>query len=386
MQLSEGDIFKAELFEQAAKERKDGEFSEIWDRVVANLGGDTTDEDGDAKRRNAVKQLLDSKQPGKPYSAMTELFRVYMHVLRAQHEVTYDTVGLRDFFLRGTNLGKSKIERLKDDEEKEKIENGDWHQIGGKDKKFTWDKVMKDIESLSVVVSQFFGEEDKDPYPALTNWLTAIQRLKKRDGIIPLLVWLFGNAIGKDGKIIELSSEKVKEGIHFFREIARLSFVNSGTSKRQIFAASAAALGHLPWSYDNDVERKRIEIEIRKKSSRNAMVYLLELLLHGGDDAGFVPLGEIEHILPKNYGGTRDGWTPAQKEEAKGQLGNLVMLEKGPNIRASDAVWTDKKEKYNGSEYEAVKKLLTIPQWTYDAFKYRQKECEYRIIEFLEGK
>ena len=332
MQLSDGDIIKARLFQQAGSES--GEFNKRWNNISAELRNgnesDDDDDENDSEQSDVEKLLYSAKE--KNFSAITELFRVYMHVLRAKRGHVYDIVGLREFFIEGKNIGKSK--------ESAETKDGTWHKIGNE--QFPWKTAVGELEKLSKVCQLAVSGK----YPKLTNWLTAINALGKRECLMPLLVWLFGNIEIENDEAV-LSTEKLREGIHFFREVARLSFSQTLAANRTVkkfFEVSAAVFSGTQYTFTRDNSIMEIvKVKIQDKTSiQSGLVYLLELLQHENEPPKILPFGQVEHILPqKTNRGNSAGWSDDQIKEAKFKLGNLVILQQGNNGSAGNKSFAD---------------------------------------------
>jgi hypothetical protein len=376
MQLSDGDIIKARLFQQAGSESN--EFNERWNNISAELRNgnepDDDDDENDSEQSEVEKLLYSAKE--KNFSAITELFRVYMHVLRARKRHVHDIVGLREFFIEGKNIGKSK--------ETADTKDGNWHKIGNE--QFPWKTVVGELERLSKVCQLAVSGK----YPKLTNWLTAINALGKRECLMPLLVWFFPNVEIENDEAV-LSTKKLREGIRFFREVARLSFSQALAANRtakKFFEVSATVFSEKPYTFTPDNSTiDIINVKIQDKTSiQSGLVYLLELLQHENEPPKILPFGQVEHILPqKTNKGNSAGWSDDQIKEAKFKLGNLVILQQGNNGSAGNKAFEDKKDIYKNSIYKTAQELTNLSQWTYADWQQRHKTNVNVVLGFIEG-
>jgi uncharacterized protein with ParB-like and HNH nuclease domain len=102
-----------------------------------------------------------------------------------------------------------------------------------------------------------------------------------------------------------------------------------------------------------------------------------------------VSSGEIEHIIPrkafsaKKYNRWQDYLMCSQGEfnEYKDKLGNLTVLEKRLNLEASDKPFEQKKDKYQGSEYQMAQKITEYENWSLEAVEERTRELAEEMAE-----
>lgn len=99
--------------------------------------------------------------------------------------------------------------------------------------------------------------------------------------------------------------------------------------------------------------------------------------------------GEIEHIAPrKAYTATKYNTWPDYFgvgedtfNEEKDRLGNLTLLEKRLNLRASDNPFVEKKDKYRESEFKMAQAVAEKPDWSIDMIQNRTNELARRAAE-----
>lgn len=90
----------------------------------------------------------------------------------------------------------------------------------------------------------------------------------------------------------------------------------------------------------------------------------------------------IEHIAPrgtfnaKKYSKWLDylGVTEEEFEELKDTIGNLTLLEKKLNLKASDNPFQQKKEEYRNSDFKMTEKLLEEEKWSTERIRNRSEE------------
>jgi uncharacterized protein with ParB-like and HNH nuclease domain len=395
MQLADGDIIKAALFKQAGK--KDGEkFDKQWNEIFRSLSNNNDLGEDEETEETEIEKLLISEKD-KQSSVMTELFRTYMHVLRAEKGIKSDIVGLRAFFIEGKDIGESRRSAKPDVHQ-----DGSWHKIP-KSGTLHWNKVVEDLKKLTAACQLVVS----DKYPQLRNWLTALTTLGKRECLMPLLVWLFYNIETDRKGESSLPERKLVQGEQFFRDIVRLSFAHSFSREKvssKLFEASVFAYkkAMLHFTPDNESEEK-IKIGLNRERMPAklglGLVYILELLKNESlqnksDDIKpyVIPLGQVEHILPqKTNNGNSKNWKPGEIDEAKYKLGNLVLILAEMNPALGNKSFEDKRGLYKLPEYKSKRNYMTtraladLESYSHKSWKTRHEESKALISDFLLG-
>ena len=180
---------------------------------------------------------------------------------------------------------------------------------------------------------------------------------------------------------------------------------NVNTIKDTIFKVCAAINEEASYlqEYNNNIENKLDECTRKLKKNdygvryRKGLVLLASFLNSNQDNKEYLKTLEekhnIEHILPKkwcNY----DKWTTESHAENIDKLGNLVLLEKSLNIKASNEFFQRKKEIYKievpdkntvPSKVQDVKDLTKIENWYPEDLEKRHKEVIQRLENFFKG-
>ena len=105
----------------------------------------------------------------------------------------------------------------------------------------------------------------------------------------------------------------------------------------------------------------------------------LERGKRGDSEPEFVPNSNedevnLEHVLPKRAAPA--DWASFTQEEKKdyvSRLGNMALLQKGPNGRIGNKPFSAKKPILKKSEFELTKEIASPTTWTADAINKRQK-------------
>lgn len=93
----------------------------------------------------------------------------------------------------------------------------------------------------------------------------------------------------------------------------------------------------------------------------------------------------IEHILPKKWN-NYDFWNEETWKEDLNSIGNLIPLEYKLNINAKNAFFSRKKESYAKSKVQDALDLLELDDWTPDALHKLQQKKNERLKDFFDLK
>ncbi|MBL7127915.1 MAG: DUF262 domain-containing protein [Ignavibacteria bacterium] len=134
------------------------------------------------------------------------------------------------------------------------------------------------------------------------------------------------------------------------------------------------------------------EIKKAKFKTNNRTRYILSQIEEshygrGGRKVQDRYLVHIEHIMPQRLGELGKKWlkyanmTKAEHEKYKNKIGNLTLLEKKPNIAASNLLYDEKMKLYTSKKTEMVmtNKILDIKKWDKVSIEKRGEDLA-RII------
>ena len=96
----------------------------------------------------------------------------------------------------------------------------------------------------------------------------------------------------------------------------------------------------------------------------------------------------LEHILPQNWRdkAPHDGWDKKAHGENYEKAGNLMPLERGTNTRSSDSFFRSKQRYYEESELEdAIDLRNAPPRWILEDLNKRHKEVVKRLMDFFKS-
>lgn len=347
--LNDADIFKASMYNKLAGNKEDTDwFVSNWKALGANNDHDFVE----------------------------RLFRIHMHVLRADAKETDKEGKLRDYF---------------DDKDGRLAEPR---------------KVVAQLQKYNAILGDW-GTPDINIW-----WQILATTPTKVLWQYPLFVFL--NKYGKheDGEFSLPEEEKAHEFVTLMKDTARYLFIKGvatrsvNTVKDTIFrVCSAIAHGEnrgedYATIYRNNANgsienfRQRLNADDYGRYQDGLVLTNSALYLNPDkpeEAAGYSKLlmqerYQYEHILPKKWKDYRGyGWDSAMHAECIGKLGNLIPLEKHLNIRASNDFFTNKKEAYCESALVEVRDLgeSTETKWTPEALEKRHGEVIARLLEFF---
>ena len=123
----------------------------------------------------------------------------------------------------------------------------------------------------------------------------------------------------------------------------------------------------------------------RVTKSKLARYYLiaLEKTVLGEEEPELVPNEDegqvnLEHILPKNP--SVEDWPEFPEEEHRiwiSRLGNMALLQKGPNDRIGNKPWDDKKPVLEASKLELTQEAGAESEWTKEVITNRQEKLSH---------
>jgi len=97
---------------------------------------------------------------------------------------------------------------------------------------------------------------------------------------------------------------------------------------------------------------------------------------------------EVEHIVPVKWQDTSYfGWDKNDAEDYLERFGNLALIEKKLNIQAGNGYFGQKKEKYRESKFKEVQELSESPQndWRKEDIDRREQEFIDTILTFCKS-
>ncbi|MDY0193380.1 MAG: DUF262 domain-containing HNH endonuclease family protein [Aliarcobacter butzleri] len=327
MALSDSDIFKAKLHSFSMKDNKKDEFTKRW---------------------NSLKEH-------------EWLFRIHMHILRAEKKDIGREIGLRNYF-----------------DDKQILSN--------------WKKVLYSLEIYHAIDNTWECSDE------ISIWWLILDTYPNIYWTYPLYVFL--HKYGKfENEEFTLEKEIESEFINLLRNLTKYLFIkgllhNSVNSiKDTIFKICKAIDSEEDYSIHISQNLSEEELhEFTKKIEKNHGRYLRGLVLlsaylnENQNKSDFFNVisnnYHVEHILPKSWN-HYDSWTEETYEENINKLGNLVPLEWKINIKAQNEFFSRKQIKYQDSKIQDVQELLPLKSWYFEDFLNRNTEIINRLRNFF---
>lgn len=339
--LSDADIFKAQLFKKVSADEKSK-------KMLIQRWNNLNDQEGD----------------------MESLFRILMHIKRAEKGDTTREIGLRKYF-ESEDKGLSVFS--------------------------DWDKAMTSLEKID-----FFYNY---PFPALIKNLLRILNYVPNDYcLFPIYTFWYKNAELQEGVDNELSKEwilsekKLQQLERLIKDTLKYYYSNAvaynsvNAVKDITYKVCAAIASDQPYDayYRKDEDKTLAIFENKIKlyeygRCRQGLVFILAVLNSKQDQDILSNLSkwEVEHILPQKGYNNYNGWTEEEYDNYLNTLGNYVLLDKKRNIQASNEFFNKKKTYYRASEIQEAIEVSKLSDWTYAKWKDRNKQKEEELLNFF---
>ncbi|MCI9332099.1 MAG: DUF262 domain-containing protein [Oscillibacter sp.] len=331
MSLSDADIFKAKLYHNIPKEAQ-AAFIEDW---------------------NALENH-------------DWLFRLLMHILRAQQNDSSKEIGLRAFFTakKGTL--------------------GDYAAI------------MRSLKIIYAIDSAWYGSHEifalwqiMETYPNY-YWNFPLFVFLHKYGTFDETAWEFALPEARMPEFLELLHATVQ---YFFIKGLVYNSVNAVRDTIYRVCADIEMERDYLANYSGNIEggdkvafAAAIETD-RLRRYQRGLVLLCAYLNPNQKKLDFAQFldgkYDIEHILPRQWN-HYDGWTDTLWEEQINLLGNLMPLGKALNIKAKNEFFARKKIEYQKSKVQDALDLLALPEWTPETLGAKQEEKVQRLLDYFQ--
>lgn len=335
MSLSDADIFKAKLYHAVPKAHQ-ADFIADWNGL------------NDPDR----------------------LFRILMHVLRANKKDTSKEIGLRSYFKSATNP-------LAD-----------------------WSSIMSSLKKIDAASYYTWGCEND--WSIVDSLWGILNTYPNQYWNYPIFVFLhkYGEYDAEDG--FTLAEEYRRPLEELLEETVRYNFIKGvvhnavNAVKDTIFRVCSKIANEEDYlsEYKANIAAGELEV-LTAKLENNALgryqkglIVLSAYLNPRQDKALFAELiwdrYDIEHILPREWN-HYDGWTAETHKEYLNCLGNLIPLERAKNIKAQNEYLRKKKEYYKTSVVQDALDILSVPDtgWTAEKVQNVHLEKMSRLTKFF---
>ncbi|WP_104751287.1 DUF262 domain-containing protein [Helicobacter salomonis] len=337
--LNDADIFKSVIYSYKQPQEREA-FIEQW------------------------KSLEPLELNTKKGEGLTFLFRLYMHVLRAQDNVKSREIGLRPFFL------EKKRVLLKNGSIMQGIEkmreylygNGEPHNYSLKSRQFI--HVLEELDNeywryLDGAYYAYCSKNKKDYFEGHGEFAMRvcahflIHAISKNTPQIKDLTYNAYTSLYHNGSVnFPQNSYNILTGV----------IPAKGRKKEQTF-------------------RTYFEAAQTSKKLTKTLLTLHMYLKYPEQETEICEKSEIEHIFPKKWQPNYHKLNDKEASILVESIGNKILLEKPLNIKASNGYFEAKKAKYAKSQFLEAQELakLTKSDWSLKDIKERTEEI-YRYL------
>lgn len=337
--LSDSDIFKAELYKKLKTPEEKSAFTDDWKSLE-----ELTEESG---------------------LTINDMFRFYMHVIRARENVTDNEMGLRKFYA-GENY---KYDELHKDNFFENI----------KDLAHFWVTTYTNVNEFDEQNSYYTKEAIKYVHCFVSYpndyWrcVVSVFYIKNRESVdfkIQMESFLGGLLSFMMVQFI------IKPQVNAIKPPTYKFCIDLYHTGKTIFQ------NIMPIDFPALIERSS-----RTSSRIVKSCILLHSYLYDKNSKLLTGKLEIEHILPKRWKQANYlGWTRDEAEEHLESIGNKIPFEKRPNIKAGNGYFGEKKRQYLVSHVKEVQDLATnhsSDDWLPADIECRRDQVCNRLISFF---
>jgi hypothetical protein len=291
---------------------------------------------------------------------VNDLFRYYMHIIRAKESNNKREIGLRRFFAE-KQYAYLKIENIL--EELIKLANFWWYI-----------NHREDSSSEGYIIST-----------EAMKWLHCLSCYPNEYWKYPVSVFFLKNYNSKDFDVNFCRLLK-KEIAFLFSKFIISPTIN--TIRDEIYNAYITIYKKnspkfkIDFSIDN-VKQRLLEYTSPKLTKA---LLLLDAYLNKKQKELIIINFQIEHIFPKKWQNTNyKGWSEEDAENYLELYGNKVIFEQKLNILAGNGYFGKKKERYSESEIANVIDLSKIKQndWAKKEIIAREEKFVKTIIDFI---
>lgn len=340
LDLSDADIFKAQLYNSASNKKESEQFITRW------------------------KDLVDLAKDNN-YS-LVDVFRIYSHVLRGKAEDSGTEIGLRAFFAQ-ENKEKGYIPLRKRD----------------------YNEILDDLNKLLLVIELFNRcikndfEEDEQFYP-LSKWFQVIDEYSNNYPKYIVFIYLFINSTIVEENLF-LSNMKTNDLLLLSQNI--IKYVYQYTSAMKIrfvifeMIVSVAKDKVIDFSKLIETKDKSSVVEFASRDGRKKGFALLTTYLEK-EQKSIYPY--YFHKLITNITMVKklnSSWGNINYETYSNSIGNLLVSE---DKRKNQRELRQRIPSYSHSQIIDLQKLsIKLNDFKYQDFEAREEECRIRLVAFF---
>jgi len=338
LDLSDADIFKAQLYNSASNKQESDLFIERW--------------------KDLVRLAKDNK-----YS-LVDVFRIYSHVLRGKNGDKGNEIGLRAFFAQDKK-GYTSL------------------------RKRDYNEIIDDLNKILMVIDLFNncvvnGFEEQEPFHKLTKWFQIIDKYTNNYPRYIIFIFIFVNSKVDDNANLKFENNKLDELLLLSQNIIRYVYRHTSASKIRFIIFDMI----VKIAQKDIIDFSKYLVEIidennvavfgtrdgRKKGFSLLMIYLdkKENVIYP-----FYFDKIINNINKKNL---NSSWTNIKYDSYSNSIGNMLLLDSKRKTMALDK----KVDFFKKSKILDLQKLSTkLHDFNYQDFKNREQEQLRRLVEFF---
>jgi len=350
LDLSDADIFKAQLYNSALNQEKSEDFIERWTR-------------------------LDKLAKYNDYT-LVDVFRIYTHILRGKNKETGNEIGLRAFFSQDS----SKEDTTKK-EEKDKL---NYIPL----RKQNYIDVLKDLNKILTIIDTFNQcikneYKENNPYSKYSKWFQVIDEYTNNNPKFVIFVYLFYNShIDKDNCLI-LKEREENELLLLSQNIIRYSYPHTSAMKTkfEIFKIIEKIANHEEYSFIGKIEKLQKEnfISFRAKDGRKKGFILLAIYLDKKQKI-ISPYYFHTIITSTNRKNLNESWKEQKYDKYSNSIGNILLTD----IKRKTQALNQRVEAYKKSNIIDLQNLSTkLKNFNYKDFIEREDILSNRLVEFF---
>jgi len=343
LDLSDADIFKAQLYNSASNKRESELFINKW--------------------RDLVDLAKDNE-----YS-LVEVFRIYSHILRGKNREKGTEIALRAFFAQ--------------EKEEDKEQNKDGHIPL---RKRDYNEVLDELYKIILTINMFNQASKTNIQPKLdrlTKWFQIINEYRNSYPKYIIFIYLFFNAKIDDNDELILDNKQIEELELLAQNIIKYAYLHSSAMKIkfEIFKLIEKIAKREAYSFKDIIEKVDADDfkSFGNRDSRKKSFALLSIYLDKEQQAIY-PYYFDTIIKKSNIEELNDSWREYDYDSYANSIGNQVVL----NVKRKTRALKSRIKSYENSSILDLQELSKkLNDFSYQDYKEREKKHIDRLISFF---
>lgn len=332
MPLSDSDIFKAQLYGKIKDKEERKKFTENWRELT---------------------QICEN---------VDDVFRYYMHILRAKNQDSSREIGLRKFYMNNKSEQLNKVDIS---------------------------EIMELANFWQFIYLGYKGNIDYQISEKSKQWINCLWYYPNEYWKYAISVFFLKN---KDNDDFQEQFEIMLERLVAFLFAKFIDRPTVNAIKDDIFNAYVDFEKNINHQYncniDLDSEIFSQKITEHSQSRITKALLLLHAYLHPNQTTLIDDKFDIEHIFPTKWQDTNyNGWNKNDADKYLNNLGNKIVFEKKLNIQAGNEYFGKKKTEYQKSAIATVQDLISHANndWLKEDIIDREKTIKNDLITFFKS-